>query len=179
MPRSGSAQSFQKRSGLYYLFDAHYPLAKTYVQILLKKAKTVQNVGPQCKRSDVNGGEDNAVYKAYFHSCVRCPGTDQCANPLMYQQLLYPRIDDIDKYMALLQSTPNAKRMQTRFAPAWKARRSELEILADRAQKKHDDAKRIGVIHDTSSLKGVRIPKTAILPDAATEHVFEECVRMQ
>ena len=58
MPRSGSAQSFQKRHGLYFLFDAHYPLAKTYVQILLKKAKTVQNVGPQCKRSDVNGGED-------------------------------------------------------------------------------------------------------------------------
>ena len=49
-----------------------------------------------------------------------------------------------------LQSTPNAKRMQLRFAPAWKARRSELEVLADRAQKKHDDAKRIGVIHDTT-----------------------------
>ena len=177
MPRSGSAQSFQKRHGVYYLFDAHYPLAKTYVQILLKKAKTVQNVGPQCKRSDVNGGEDNAVYKAYFHSCVRCPGADQCANPLMYQQLLYPRIYDIDKYLALLQSVPNAKRLQTRFAPAWKARRSELEVLADRAQKKHDDAKRIGVIHDTTSFKGVRLPRTANVLDAATEHVFE--VRMR
>ena len=130
MPRSGSAQSFQNNHGIYFLFDTHYPLAKTYVQILRKHAKTVQNVGPQCKRSDVNGGEDNAVYKAYFHSCVHCPGADQCANPLMYQQLLYPRIDDIDKYLALLQSTPNAKRMQLRFAPAWKARRSELEVLA-------------------------------------------------
>jgi len=37
MPRSGSAQSFQKHHGVYYLFDVHYPLAKTYVQILLKK----------------------------------------------------------------------------------------------------------------------------------------------
>ena len=74
MPRSGSAQSFQKQHGVYYLFDTHYPLAKTYVQILLNQAKTVQNVGPQCKRSDVNGGEDNAAYKAYFHSCVHCPG---------------------------------------------------------------------------------------------------------
>ena len=85
----------------------------------------------------------------------------------MYQELLYPRMDDIDKYLALLQSTPNAKRMQVRFAPAWKARRSELEVLADRAQKKHDDAKRIGVIHDTTSFKGVRIPRTASAPDAA------------
>ena len=45
MPRSGTAQSFQKNHGIYYIFDAHYPLAKTYVQVLLKKAKTVQNVG--------------------------------------------------------------------------------------------------------------------------------------
>ena len=113
MPRSGSAQSFQKQHGVYYLFDTHYPLAKNYVQILVKRAKTVQNVGPQCKRSDVNGGEDNAVYKAYFHSCVHCPGAGQCVNPLMYQQLFYPRKDDIDKYLALLQSTPKAKRMHT------------------------------------------------------------------
>ena len=51
------------------------------------------------------------------------------------------------------------------------------QLLADRAQKKHDDAKRIGVIHDTTSFKGLRIPRTASAPDAATEHVFE--VRMR
>ena len=82
----------------------------------------------------------------------------------MYQQLLYPRIDDVDKYLALLQNTPEVKRKQTRFAPAWKARRYELEVLADRAAEKHDRAKRIGVIHDTTSFKGVRIPRTASAP---------------
>ncbi len=66
--------------------------------------------------------------------------------------------------------------MQSRLAPAWRARRSELEILADRAQRKHDDAKRIGVTHDTTSFKCVRIPRTTSAPCAATEHVFE--VRM-
>ena len=65
MPRSGTAEAFQKKHGAYYLFDRHYPFAKGYVQILRRRAKTVQNVGPQCKRSDVNGGEDQAVYKAY------------------------------------------------------------------------------------------------------------------
>ena len=67
--------------------------------------------------------------------------------------------------------------MQLRFAPAWKARRSELEVLANRAQKKRNDAKRISVIHDTTSFKGIPIPRTANAPDAATEHVFE--VRMR
>ena len=63
----------------------------------------------------------------------------------MYQQLLYPQMDDIDKYLAMLQSIPGASRVQTRFAPAWKARRYELEVLADRAAEKHDRAMRIGI----------------------------------
>ena len=88
MPRAGSAQSFQKEHGVYYLFDAHYQFATNYVQVLRKKAKTVQNVGTQCKRSDVNGGEDNALFKAYFHSCVRCPGPNQCAQALMLFELI-------------------------------------------------------------------------------------------
>ena len=32
---------------------------------------------------------------------------------------------------------------------------------------------RIGVIHDTISFKGMRIPRKASAPDASTEHVFE------
>ena len=134
---------------------------------------TVQNVGTQCKRSDVNGGEDDAVYKAYFHSCVHCMGAERCADPLVYQRLLYPQIDDIDKYLEMLQSTPGAQRVQTRFAPAWKARRYELEVLADRAAEKHDRAMRIGVIHDTTSFKGIRIPRNASAPDSSTERVFD------
>ena len=63
MPRLGSAANFQKKHGAYFLFDTHYPLARSYVQILRKKPCTVQNVGPHCKRSEVNGGEDNAVYQ--------------------------------------------------------------------------------------------------------------------
>ncbi len=175
MPRSGTAQSFQKRHGAYYIFDSHYAFARSYVQVLRRTPKTVQIVGPQCKRSDVNGGEDNAVYKAYFHSCVQCTGAQECANPLMYQQLLYPQIDDIDKYLAMLPNTPNAKRVQTRFAPAWKARRYEIEVLADRAADKHNRAMRIGVIHDTTSFKGVRIQRKVLErgTDDSTQHVFE------
>ena len=99
-PRAGTAESFQKNHGRYFLFEAHYPLARTYVQVLRRKPKTVQNVGPQCQRSEVNNSEDNSAYKAFFHSCVRCPGAGQCANPLIYQPLLYPRIDNIDRYLS-------------------------------------------------------------------------------
>ena len=65
MPRNGSAASFQKRAGVYFLFDAHYAPSKHYVQVLRKVPHTVQIVGPPCQRSDVNHGEDNAIFHAF------------------------------------------------------------------------------------------------------------------
>ena len=148
--------------------------------MLRKHAHTVQNVGPQCQRSDVNHGEDNAIYNAFFFSCIRCTGADECANPLMCQPLLYPQDADIDRHLALIQSAPEKQPTTRRFAPAWKAHRYEIEVLADRAAEKHDNAKRVGVIHDTTTYKGVRIPakeEDDSSPDAGTERVFE--TRMQ
>ena len=37
MPRRGDAAKFQKRAGIYFLFDAHYAPSKYYVQVLRKK----------------------------------------------------------------------------------------------------------------------------------------------
>ena len=107
--------------------------------------KTAQNVGPQCKRSVADGGEDNAIYKTCYHSCVHCPGTGECANPLLYRPLLFPFIEDMDCYLALLGRNPDLSRVEMRFPPAWRARRSDIEVLADRAAWKHDAARRIGV----------------------------------
>ena len=147
-PRAGTAESFQKNHGRYFRFEPHYPLARTYVQVLRRHPKTVQNVGPQCQRSEVNNSEDNSVYKTFFHSCVRCPGAGQCANPLIYQPLLYPRIDDIDRYLSDIAQDGTKHRHAVRFTPAWKARRWK---------EKHDRARRIGVIHDTTLFKGVDV----------------------
>ena len=168
-PRAGTAESFQKNHGRYFLFDSHYPLARTYVQVLRRRPKTVQNVGPQCQRFVVNNSEDNSAYKAFFHSCVRCPGAGECANPLIYQQLLYPRIDNIDRYLSDIAQDPTKHRHVVRFTPAWTARRWEMRMLAERAQEKHDRARRIGVIHDTTLFKGVDDSILSADPDVANE----------
>ena len=94
---------------------------------------------------------------------------------MIYQPLLYPRIDDMDKYLALLQSTPQSQRATLRFLPAWRARRSEIEVLADRAASKHAAAMRIGVVHDTTAFKGALIPRNRV--PAATEHGFDTRLR--
>ena len=168
LPRVGNAHNFQRRHGTYFLFEAHYALAKNFVQVLRRKPKMVQNVGPMCRRSDVNGGE---------YSCAHCEGPDKCANPLMYRHLLYPQIDDIDRYLSQLKANPSQKRMHARFEPARKTRRWELEMLADRGYEMQRNGKRIGVIHDTTSFKGIKISRTEADAQKTDEQCFE--LRMQ
>ena len=90
LPRKGNPETFLHKVGVYHHFASHYALSCTHVQVLRPLPKTMRNVGPQCKRSSANKGEDNATYKAYHHSLVQCPGPDDCANPLLYRSLLFP-----------------------------------------------------------------------------------------
>ena len=166
LPRKGGPEAFLNKVGVYHHFASHYALASTHVHVLRRTQKTVQSVGPQCKRSSANKGEDNAMYKAYYHSFMHCPGAGDCANPLMYRPLLFPYIPDVDAYLSLLQRTPHAKRTTLRFLSAWRARRSEIEVLADRAAEKHTAAMRVGVVHDTTAFNSACIPRSR-LPAAA------------
>ena len=118
LPRKGTPEAFLHKVGVHHHFASHYALSCTHVQVLRRSPKTVQNVGPQCKRSSANKGEDNAMYKAYYHSLAQCPGPNDCANPLLYRPLLFPHITDADAYLALLQRTPHAERTTLRFLPA-------------------------------------------------------------
>ena len=153
LPRKGGPEAFLRKVGVRYHFASHYALSSTHVQVLRHTPTTVQNVGPQRKRSNANKGEDNAMYKAHYHSLVHCPGADDCANPLLHRPLLYPCIPDADAYLSLLERTPHAERTTLRFLPAWRARRSEIEVLADRAAEKRTAAMRIGVVHDATAFK--------------------------
>ena len=128
LPRKGTPEAFLHKVGVYHHFASHYTLSCTHVQVLRLCPRTVQNVGPQCKRASANKGEDNAMYKAYYHSLVQCPGADDCANPLLYRPLLFPYIPDVDAYLTLLQRTPHAERTTLRFKPAWRARQKEIEV---------------------------------------------------
>ena len=52
LPRTGNAHNFQRTHGSYFLFEAHYQLAKNFVQVLRRKPRMVQNVGSMCRRSE-------------------------------------------------------------------------------------------------------------------------------
>ena len=133
IPSSGTAEAFHNRVGVFFLFDKHYPMSQQYVQTIRPQAKLPQNVGPHLIRSDVNNGEDNAMWKAFWHSPLQCPGRSECTNPLLCRHVLFPSNDE-DKN----------RNCAKKFAPAWKAQRAFIEILADRAERKLQVAQRIG-----------------------------------
>ena len=127
------------------------------VQTLRSRRAVVRFVGPNCQRSNVNEGEENAQYKAFLFSTVRCTGCGECANPLLFRPALAMKANG-----------------RFGFAPAWKARRAEIEVLADRAQGKKREARRVEVLQDTTAFRAyreeVRKPPDGEPADGATEH---------
>ena len=149
-PLGADLAKFQSHTGRFFTFEEHYPVGDHYLQVVRKQARMVRIVGPNCQRSDVNEGEDNAQFKAMLFTPLRCSGRGCCASI----SICYPAL-------AL-----NASK-QWRCLPSWKARRAEIELLADRAYAKKKAAMKTAVIHDTCLCKRIAI-KTNY--DSASEH---------
>lgn len=58
------------------------------------------------------------------------------------------------------------------FALAWKARRAEIEVLADRAQAKKHEGRRVEVILDTTAFR--EYPAGERHGDNAAEHALQK-----
>lgn len=121
-----------------FAFDPHHKLAPGYMQMLLpaNRRKIARFNMARSERDNVNEGEENAQFKAMHCTLLRCPGPGSCADPLMCAAALFP----------------NAKG-ECRFSPAWRARESEIKILAGRGHEKKQKARRFEALHDTTLCK--------------------------
>ena len=119
-------------------FDAHYQLASRYIQVLRTgpKRHVARFTLPSCKRENVNEGEDNAQFKSFHCSLLRCKGPGQCADPLMCASTLF-----------------TDKTGKRGFVASWRARESEILTLARRGHCKKERARRLETIFDTSLCK--------------------------
>ena len=92
-------------------FDSHYKLSLRYAQRL--KPSSSRSIArfnmANCLRENVNEGEDNAQFKAFHCSLMRCPGPGACADPMMCSTTLFLGKDG-----------------KHRFRPAWLAREAEI-----------------------------------------------------
>ena len=153
-PARGARLQDELRTRLF-AFDAHYQLAKDYVQELKvgpKRAIARFNM-PNCLRESVNEGEENAQFKAAHCSLLRCPGAGRCADPLLCAPTLFPGKDG-----------------RRRFRPAWRARDREIVILALRGQAKKLQARRLETVHDTSLCKTWRAARGGSESASAADH---------
>ena len=89
--------------------------------------------------------EGNAMMKAICFGLVECQGPRFC--------------NHIGRFSAILGPVPgprpadNAGVQLRTFESFWRARRARLEILANEAQRRSDNAKRIPVLRDTTLFK--------------------------
>ena len=110
----------QRGLGPLIPFDARYKLSRNYAQrVKLRSTSITRYVGPNYERETVNEGEENAAYKAFHCSLLRCPGPGQCADPLMCREVLFP--STTGRYC---------------FRSHWRAREAEILVLALRGHEK-------------------------------------------
>jgi hypothetical protein len=128
--------SDETHTPMTFSFDYHYPLSKLYCQALRHTMKIPRLHGYHCPRPDAGDKEDNPMCKSLLFFPLRCPGPEACADPLICKATLWPNGSGTFSFRA-----------------AWKARRAEIEVEADKGQHKTDRAKRIAVIKDTTCYK--------------------------
>ena len=134
-------ESIRKQYGQVFPFERHYKLAGTYMQVLRKKTDRVTRyVGPNCLRESVNGGEENAAYKAFHCSLMRCAGPGHCAEPQMCSSVLFPNAAGV--YV---------------FKASWRAREAEILTMAARGRAKKALARKLEVLADTTLCKVCKV----------------------
>ena len=151
--------SAKGRQDLIFAFDDHYKLAPNYMQVMVPagRRKIARFNMAKCEKENVNEGEENAQFKALHCALVRCPGPGSCADPLMCAGTLFPNAAG-----------------EYRFATAWRARESEIKVLARRGYAKKLKARRLETLHDTTLCKVLQSTadphpdETLVTPEART-----------
>jgi hypothetical protein len=158
-----------------FLFDPHYALARSHWQHVGTDghAKLVVMEALRCPSPSLNDGEDNAVFKSLIGTLIKCPGPGQCADPLFckagFFQVTVPKssiqtsVSELPDWIDHDRFTPYkcplriSRRTHADNVPStfscrlqWKARRAEIEVLAQQATALSHDAKRIPVLADTT-----------------------------
>ena len=116
-------------------FDEHYCLAaEGCAQRKRPRLVIPRIVDPQCPSFSANKGGEHALYKHLLFTPLRCRGGGHCADPRNCQPFLFRNA--AGKFS---------------FKQSWKARRAQIQLLADVAEEKLQHSKRIYVAEAMAS----------------------------
>ena len=124
-----------------FRFEAHYALSQSYGQRIRTPARIPVLEALKFVPPGETTGEENALYKLLVGALLRCTCADRCSDPLLLKPLLS-------------RSASAVKPGKWCWRVTWKARRSELEVLAARGEEKLERSKRIPCIYDTTLCRG-------------------------
>jgi hypothetical protein len=165
-------------------FEPHYTLSRTYVQEVVLSNISVPTVnGFQCPtvRQDA---EQNALFKAILFTPWCCTDASKCGSVMNFQSLLSngssPQEDGDASQLAASSSSscPPPTRKYT-FQRGWRLRRSEILVLADRADARCAAARKKLVMHDTVLFAERKEPLAAIEDGEAMKDAISSYCRKQ
>jgi len=135
-------------------FEHHYALARAYAQEVRYDFAIPRIHGLQCPTL-AQDAEGNAMMKAILFGLVECEGPGFCNHIGRFGAILGPGPSPCPAHKAGVQLLT--------FESFWRAHRARLEILANEAQQRSDNAKRIPVLRDTTLFK-------TWLPEVPSQH---------
>ena len=109
--------------GQVFCFEPHYVLSRSYCQRIRTPARIPVLEALRFVPPGESTREENALYKHIVGSLLRCTCADRCADPLLFKPFLE-------------RSGSAVKPGRWCWKLAWKARRAELEVLANRGEAK-------------------------------------------
>ena len=144
-----------------YEFEAHYPLSITYVQYVHLGIHVPTIHGFQCPAWE-HDPEQNALLKQILFTPWSCKNPMDCGSHRKFDHFLScntchnPQVEnDAATMLEALQrrcvAQPSGKRAIRRkysLVRAWRLRRSELHVLADRAERKQEQAQKYLTLAD-------------------------------
>jgi hypothetical protein len=145
-------------------FEPHYALARFYCQQIRTPARTPVLEALKFAAPGAGRAEENALYKHLVGSLTRCTCADGCSDVMLMKPFLLPTTSSAPK--SAMDGAEKPARWS--FHRAWKLRRAEIEILADRGEEKVSKAMRIACIKDTTMVRGW-LPAAALVSSEQTQ----------
>jgi hypothetical protein len=162
-------------------FEPHYALARTYVQEVALHSMHVPTIdGFQCPTVDQDA-EQNALLKSLLFTPWSCTDPMQCGSAMNFRHFLSNGNSDASQLASSSSGDVVLKAGPQRcftFARAWRLRRSELQVLADRADSRSAAAQKWLVLADTTTFAEQNEPLKPIEAGEDTKTLLQQfCCR--
>jgi hypothetical protein len=146
-----------------FVFESHYAMSKAYVQHVVLHVISVPTIDGFSCPTVYQDAEQNSLLKAILFTPWTCTDPMMCGSVMNYGNLLCdacsPGADrDASQLAASSSDAPRVSQRKFTFQRAWRLRHSEIQLLAERADRRCTAARKRLVLADTTLFAEIKEP---------------------